>query len=208
MVPPTVTDTLTRRLAGAPPGPRQRDIRRGVILDAAAGLFVEKGAAATSVDDIVERAGVAKGTFYHYFHDRGGMLEALRRRYSQHFADAAAAAVARCAADDWPGQLDAWVAAVVGEYLASYPLHDAIYHDAALCERCAMSEEVVVQALGALIAEGAAAGAWSADEPLLSAIVMFHGLHGLVDEAIVSGADTGRIAQTLSRMFTAMLRPA
>ena len=57
--------TRPGRLAGAPPGPRKRDARLAGLLDAAAALFVEKGVAATSIEDIAERAGVAKSTFYH-----------------------------------------------------------------------------------------------------------------------------------------------
>lgn len=210
--PPPLADAATRRLAGAPPGPRRRDLKRNAILDAAAALFVENGVASTSVDDIVERAGVAKGTFYHYFQDRAGMLEALRRRYSQQFADAAAEAIAACGTDPcprqcWAARLDAWIATVAAEYLASYALHDAIFHDAAVCHRCVMSEEAVVQGLAALLAEGKAAGVWSLDDPLSVAVFMFHGLHGLVDEAIATGADTARVSPQLSGMFAAMLRP-
>ena len=75
MVPPRPL-AESPRAAGARPGPRQPELRSNEILDAAASLFVEKGVASTSIDDIVERAGVAKGTFYHYFSDRTGMLDA------------------------------------------------------------------------------------------------------------------------------------
>ncbi len=51
--------------------------RRGELLDAARDVFVEKGFAAASVDDIVARAGVARGTFYLYFQDKRAVFEAL-----------------------------------------------------------------------------------------------------------------------------------
>ncbi len=203
-----LTDSPPRaRLAGAPPGPRQRDQRQGVLLDAAAALFVEKGVAGTSIDDIVERAGVAKGTFYHYFQDRAAMLEALRKRYSQHFADAAGAAMASCPPDDWQALLEAWIGTVVREYGATYALHDAIFHDPAVCHRCVMSEEPVVQSLSALIARGCAVGAWAADDVSVTAVCMFHGLHGVIDEAIAVGSDSAGVAPQLSRLFGRMLRP-
>jgi AcrR family transcriptional regulator len=206
---PPLTDSPPRpsRLAGAPPGPRQRDQRQGALLDAAAALFVEKGVMATSIDDIVVRAGVAKGTFYHYFHDRAAMLEALRRRYSQNFADAAQVAMGACDADDWPALLDAWIDTVVREYLSSYPLHDAIFHDPAVCHRCVMGEEPIVQALAALIEGGRQKGVWDAEDVLATAVCMFHGLHGMLDEAIAMGADTAQVAPRLSRLFANMLRP-
>lgn len=51
--------------------------RRRELLDAARDVFVEKGFAAASVDDIVLRAGVARGTFYLYFQDKRAVFEAL-----------------------------------------------------------------------------------------------------------------------------------
>lgn len=206
MAPPLPIQETAARRAGAPAGPRQRQLRSGEILDAAAALFVAKGVAATSIDDIVERAGVAKGTFYHYFQDRTAMLEALRERYAQHFADAAATAVAARAPGDWAGRLDAWIAAVADCYTASYALHDAIFHDPAVCHRCAISDLVVVQDLAKLIAAGCAAGVWEADDALATAACMFHGLHGMIDEAIALEEDTAQVAPRLSRLFGNMLR--
>jgi AcrR family transcriptional regulator len=195
------------RLAGAPPGPRQHDLRRGAILDAAAALFVEKGLAATSIDDIVVRAGVAKGTFYHYFQDRVGMLEALRNRYCQHFADVACAAMGNCCERDWAARLDAWTGSTVQEYLSSYPLHDAIFHDPAVCQRCVMGEEPIVRSLATLLRDGAEAGIWSVEDPVATAVFMFHGLHGFADEVIATGADTQSIAPRLTQLFRNLLRP-
>lgn len=194
------------RLAGAPPGPRQRDQRQGVLLDAAAALFVEKSVAGTSIDDIVERAGVAKGTFYHYFQDRAAMLEALRKRYSQHFSDAAGEAMARCSSGDWQALLEAWIGTVAREYNSTYALHDAIFHDPAVCHRCVMSEEPVVQSLAALLESGRQAGVWETDDVLATAVCMFHGLHGVVDEAIAAERDSAGVAPQLSRLFAKMLR--
>lgn len=195
------------RLAGAPPGPRQRDRRQGALLDSAAALFVEKGVSATSIDDIVERAGVAKGTFYHYFQDRAAMLEALRKRYSGNFADAAQEAMAYCSPDDWDALLNAWIGTVVNEYVSSYALHDAIFHDPALCHRCVMSEEPIVQNLSALLESGCQAGVWHAEDVVGTAVCIFHGLHGVVDEMIATGADRAEVAPRLSRLFANMLRP-
>ena len=45
-------------------------LKRNAMLDAAQKLFTDKGLAKTSVSDIVENSGVAKGTFYLYFKDK------------------------------------------------------------------------------------------------------------------------------------------
>lgn len=195
------------RLAGAPPGPRQHGKRQGALLDSAAALFVEKGVSATSIDDIAERAGVAKGTFYHYFQDRAAMLEALRKRYSQHFATAAQDAMSPFLPNDWEARLKAWVGTVVNEYVASYALHDAIFHDPAICHRCVASEEPIVRSLAILIDGGCQAGVWQTENTLATAVCMFHGLHGVIDETIATGGDTALTAARLSRLFANMLRP-
>lgn len=49
----------------------------GRILGAAMDLFHEKGYEATTVEEIAERADVAKGTFFNYFPRKDALLEAL-----------------------------------------------------------------------------------------------------------------------------------
>ncbi|MFK7987785.1 MAG: TetR/AcrR family transcriptional regulator [Sandaracinaceae bacterium] len=51
--------------------------RRRELLTAARDVFVDRGFAASTIDDIVERAGVARGTFYLYFADKRAIFEAL-----------------------------------------------------------------------------------------------------------------------------------
>ena len=46
---------------------REINARRDTILASARELFDEKGFDKTTVDDIVEKAEVSKGTFYNYF---------------------------------------------------------------------------------------------------------------------------------------------
>lgn len=56
--------------------------KRRALLDAAYELFLERGPAKTSVEDITSRAKVAKGTFYLYFADKGALTQALLGRLS------------------------------------------------------------------------------------------------------------------------------
>ena len=53
--------------------------RRQAILDAALSVFAEHGFEAARLDDVAERAGVAKGTLYLYFHDKEALFEELVR---------------------------------------------------------------------------------------------------------------------------------
>ncbi len=53
--------------------------RKQQILDAAAGLFADRGYSATRIADICEAAGVAKGLFYWYFPTKGELFAELVR---------------------------------------------------------------------------------------------------------------------------------
>jgi AcrR family transcriptional regulator len=53
--------------------------RRAAIVAAAMYEFIARGFAATRLDDVAKRAGVAKGTLYLYFKDKESMFEELIR---------------------------------------------------------------------------------------------------------------------------------
>lgn len=65
------------------PGPvgGKRDINRRrrtqQLCEAALKLFVARGIESVTIDDIVGEAGVAKGSFYRYFKDKGDLVDAL-----------------------------------------------------------------------------------------------------------------------------------
>ncbi|MFA9440897.1 TetR/AcrR family transcriptional regulator [Uliginosibacterium sp. sgz301328] len=60
-------------------GPRQRrkEARPGELLAAALDVFVERGFAATRLDEIAARAGVSKGTLYLYFDSKEALFKAV-----------------------------------------------------------------------------------------------------------------------------------
>jgi TetR/AcrR family transcriptional regulator len=58
---------------------RRKEARPGELLDAALDLFVEKGFAATRVEEVAARAGVSKGTLFLYFQSKEELLKAVVR---------------------------------------------------------------------------------------------------------------------------------
>ena len=54
--------------------------RKNEILDAAQELFLTQGYEKTSVDNIIKKVGVAKGTFYYYFKSKEDLLDKLVKR--------------------------------------------------------------------------------------------------------------------------------
>src|SRR5690606_37521647 len=62
--------------------PRDATETRRKILDAAQGLVLERGFAATSVDAIQAAAGISRGTFFYHFPSKDDIARALLDRYA------------------------------------------------------------------------------------------------------------------------------
>jgi TetR/AcrR family transcriptional regulator, transcriptional repressor for nem operon len=60
-----------------PPKTRKGRATRDRIVGAASELIGERGVAETSLDDVIELAGVSKSQLYHYFEDRTALLRAV-----------------------------------------------------------------------------------------------------------------------------------
>jgi AcrR family transcriptional regulator len=67
---------------------------RQALLDAGAALAERHGLSGVSVNMVVARAGVAKGTFYVHFKDRSAFVDALHARFHARVGAAMAEAVA------------------------------------------------------------------------------------------------------------------
>ena len=59
--------------------------RRKAIMDAAWSLFLEKGYAAVSVDEIIRASGGSKSTLYKFFGSKEGVLKALVEYFAEGF---------------------------------------------------------------------------------------------------------------------------
>ena len=70
---------LTKELPLEPRWARRKDARASELTAAALDLFVERGYAATRLDDVAARAGVSKGTVYLYFDNKAELFKAVVR---------------------------------------------------------------------------------------------------------------------------------
>ena len=75
---------------------RRKDARPQELLAAALDLFVDKGYAATRLDDVAARAGVSKGTLYLYFTNKEELLKAVVRENLLPALGEAEAAIEEC----------------------------------------------------------------------------------------------------------------
>ena len=73
----------------SPKRERRKQARPGELLEAALALFVEKGFAATRVEEVAARAGVSKGTLFLYFPSKEELFKAVvHENASRHLQDA------------------------------------------------------------------------------------------------------------------------
>jgi len=70
---------MTSLLKSKPRWERRKDARPQELLAAALDLFVERGYAATRLDDVAAQAGVSKGTLYLYFENKEELFKAVVR---------------------------------------------------------------------------------------------------------------------------------
>ncbi|HEX5393957.1 MAG TPA: TetR/AcrR family transcriptional regulator [Rhodocyclaceae bacterium] len=68
---------LEKEGAASRPRQRRKEARPAELMAAALDLFVEKGFAATRLDDVAARAGVTKGTLYLYFDSKEALFKAV-----------------------------------------------------------------------------------------------------------------------------------
>lgn len=189
------------------PKPRTKpaEIRRDELMAAAEALFLEKGFAATSVDEIVRLADVAKGTFYLHFRSKDDILLALRERFVDGFCARLERQLGLLPADDWQGKLAAWAETGIAGYLDNYKLHDMVFHDFHPPMRRMKQENPAIVRLDALLTDGNAAGVWKIADTRLTAVLLFNALHGAVDE-IISNPDMMDRAEMIAGVKTFFLQ--
>jgi AcrR family transcriptional regulator len=79
---------------------RQAEATRDLLIAIARERFVEQGFAATAIDDIVQRAGIAKGALYHHFKGKDALFKAVYDVVLDETAEAVLTA-AMAADDPW-----------------------------------------------------------------------------------------------------------
>jgi len=177
--------------------------RRAELMDAALRLFLDQGVATTTIEQITEGASVAKGTFYLHFSSKDDVLIALRERFVQGLLDAIDTAVSQRPENDWRGRLEAWAAAIIEAHFNFIRLHDIVFHEFTPHSREEHSDNVLVTHLAGVLEGGTAAGAWRVEDSRFMAVFLFHGFHGIVDDALVleKRVNRGRLAKKLAGVF-------
>jgi TetR/AcrR family transcriptional regulator, transcriptional repressor for nem operon len=160
---------------------RPADERTEQLLDAAESVLLERGLAATTIADVAEAAGVAKGTVYLYFDSKDAILAGLRARHLGRFVAAVNASMSAGRATP-PTRLDRFVESLFAFCREHRELHHVLFHQAGFSEEDAFVG--VRDVLAALITEGVAAKAFQVADAQLAASYVLHGLHGVLVDAM------------------------
>jgi AcrR family transcriptional regulator len=157
--------------------------RREELMHAARRLFLKQGIGSTTIDQITSGADVAKGTFYLHFSSKEDLLAALGEQFAEQHLIRLQTALAAVSERDWTGKLATWAEACMAFYLDSIALHDMLFHESRSPTREGLVDNVIIDHLALLLKAGAVANAWSIDDPRFTAVFLFSGMHGIVDDA-------------------------
>jgi AcrR family transcriptional regulator len=178
----------------------RRESRRGALVDAAIRVFADKGVAVSSVDDIVEAAGVAKGTFYLYFKTKDDAVNAVAERVVDGVADIVETAAVAPGLSPVERLLTLGRAVgQVGTEPNERELIEVFHRPANRAIHDRLAERVVVRLMAtveSIVADGIGQGQFGDQDPHLAAgfvLATFTSLHDLVD----SGASVERVTSEL-----------
>jgi AcrR family transcriptional regulator len=176
----------------ARPRTKPAEERRDELLDSAQRLFLAQGVGATTIEQITSGADVAKGTFYLYFKSKEDLRSALGERFGLHHLAHVKLAVNQQPTQDWRGRLAAWIAASVAFYLDSLQLHDVLFYEGRSPTREGLVENAVIDYLVEILQGGLTDRTWTIEDPRATAVFLFSGIHGAVDDAYTKETHVNR----------------
>ena len=177
--------------------------RRDELMNAAQRLFLKRGVAPTTIEQITSSAGVAKGTFYLYFSSKDDILAMLGERFGEEHLASIKAAITAKPKEGWQERLATWARACADSYLDSIRLHDIVFYGSRPRTREGLVDNVVIDHLSSLLQAGVDARAWSVADPRFTAVFLFSGLHAIVDDAYSKEKrlNRSRLAQKAVQLF-------
>ena len=150
------------------------EVRREQLLDAAAAVIVEKGFASTTVADVAERAGVAKGTVYLYFDTKEDLVTGLQARYASALVDLARALNEGTGSEI--ARLESFLRETVGFHVSERELHEMLFHQAGMRDGDAL--HALSRELQTFVESGVASGTFAVADAGFTTQFLLHGLHG------------------------------
>ncbi len=182
--------------------------KREALLDIALASFIQNGLQQTSVNDIIQNAGIAKGTFYHYFPSKEALILELRSAYIESFFQMIETEMAQLPENAWNRKLHAWFTGSAKHFAAHQNAHNALFHQYHHVEDT-QDRQKIIDHLTQFLTQGIQAKVWELESPELAAKLIYHGMHLILDEAHEEDYAAFQLTtDKLYRLFQAMLQPA
>lgn len=180
-------ETVTKRKPRTQPPEKRRDD----LMNAAEKLFLEHGVSGTTIEQIALGADLSKGAFYLHFTSKEEIHLALCERFGSRFNASVKQAIAKRPKVDWRGKISAWVRSSVNGLLDEGDLVNMLFHAHPIPPNVGW-DDTVIEPLFDLLEAGAKQGAWDLADSRFMAIFLYSGLHGVVDDALMSKRRTSR----------------
>lgn len=181
------------------------EIRQNELMEAAQGLFIEKGFEGVAISEITDCAGVAKGTFYHYFSSKSEIMEALRERYTLNFTDKVQRELKRSPESDLIARFRTWCITSVSVYVESKKVHDALFHGD-FHAHGNRERDAILEQINRLVSEGVRTGCFHSRNICLTSILIYHGFHGAVDSMECMNSSTNNLGNELADELLKLLK--
>jgi len=181
----------------------QPEARKLEIVEAAERLLQAHGSR-VRVEDVVNEAGVAKGTFFLYFPTWDDLLDTVRQRLVSDFDTAYPLPTEVDGPVDWPSVIEWQAGAFIDFAAARQGIGEALFHSG-FTERRPLADNAIVR-LSAVIRAGQEAGAFGPVDPEPTARLLF----AAIDEApraVARGEDRAAMLAALQGLLRRTLAP-
>ena len=171
------------------------DVRRQELMDAAVRVFADKGIAKTTVSDITDSAGVAKGTFYLYFDSKELLIGALKERLVDEILAHATEQYSRVGREDWWALVDSVIESFVDFMLDRKDMVHVLMQEGmtpSSDQVFAECEAKVDAMFAAGIQAGIQAGAFSSSDPEMMSRLFHHAIDGSLIHGVLYGEPIDR----------------
>jgi AcrR family transcriptional regulator len=188
------------------------DVRRQELMDAAIRVFKDKGISRTTISEITEAAGVAKGTFYLYFDSKENLLGALKERFVDEILAHATSDYERVGQEDWWALVDSVIENWTDFMLERADMIQVIMQEplSPLAHEVFAECEAKVNAMFAAgIAAGIEAGVFKTSDPELMSKLFHYALDGTLTHAMLYGQkiDRNRFVKAAKELVRKALAP-
>ncbi|MBB2182927.1 TetR/AcrR family transcriptional regulator [Lachnospiraceae bacterium MD1] len=165
---------------------KEYDERRSEIIDTAEQLFETKGYDKCTVNDILKKVGIAKGTFYYYFKSKEEVMDAIVAKYTDIITSRAEAVLQKKDMSPEEKLMDLFMAMRIEEKANSVELDSLHKPENALFHQKVLSQTVTAMApiLEKLIKEGNEKKVWHSKYPLQYMQIFLAASLTLLDEGI------------------------